>query len=99
VIVPQKGKFTFNGDSRRYTLGMDASDIAKRLAERLSELMTAKGWIQADLARESGMGTGNVTRLLSGRHNPTAPMLAKLSNVFGVDVCELLCPVKPKRKS
>ncbi|MFO0938331.1 MAG: helix-turn-helix transcriptional regulator [Gemmataceae bacterium] len=77
---------------------MEPEEIALRLANKVDELMKARGWIQADLARESGMGTGNVARLLSGKHNPTAPTLAKLATLFEVDVCDLLCPMKGKKR-
>ena len=81
---------------------MEPEEIATRLALNVRRLMAAQDpeWNQERLGRELGTGSGNVVRLLSGRHSPTAQTLAKLATLFGVDVCDLLCSVskKPKKK-
>ena len=70
---------------------MDANEIAQRLAANVKRLMAAQDpqWNQEKLGRELGTGSGNVVRLMSGKHPPTAATLAKIATLFGVDVRDL----------
>lgn len=77
---------------------MEANDVAALLADNLRRLMTLREWNQEQLGKQLGIGSGNVHRLLSGKHPPTASTLAKCATVFEVDLCDLLCPPKKKRK-
>lgn len=79
---------------------MTPLDLAKLFADNIHRLMAEQNppWNQGELARRLEMGTGNVSRLLSGKHAPTSPMITKIATMFGVDICELFCSVKPKKK-
>jgi len=80
---------------------MEALDIAKLLATNLRRLMEAQTppWSQERLGRELEFGSGNASRLMSGKHPPTAATLAKCATLFDIELCDLLCEArKPAKK-
>jgi len=77
---------------------MEAQDIADILAANTKRLMDDRGWSQAELARRMKTHQSNVLRLLEAYYAPSAKQIARVATAFGVELCELLCPTKPKRK-
>ncbi len=77
---------------------MDSADISRLLAENTARLMAARGWTKAELARKLQTHQSNVGRMLAGHYAPSAKTLAEVATVFGVDVCELLCEPKKRKK-
>jgi transcriptional regulator with XRE-family HTH domain len=57
----------------------------------------AKGWSQAKLAGEAGMGVSGVSQIETGARNPSAVTLRKLADALGVDVAEFFpkAPASP----
>lgn len=79
---------------------MEPTDVAIALAESVKRLMVVQNppWKQTDLAEKLGWSQGNVSRMLSAKRAPTSVVLSQLANVFNVELCELLCPSKSKKK-
>lgn len=67
----------------------------------LAELMRKRGYDQVLLSKISGVPRTTITRILSGRANPTLKTLAKISAAFGITVSELRgeAPVETKPES
>jgi transcriptional regulator with XRE-family HTH domain len=62
-----------------------------KFCDRMNELLTEKGWKQADLVRASGMSDAQVYHLCSGRSkNPKLTTLLILMNSFNVTLDELV---------
>lgn len=62
------------------------------LGTRIKELRSIHGLTQEELADRSGLFRTYVSRIESGRANPTLTMLYQIAAAFGVDVRELLTP-------
>ena len=56
------------------------------IAKRISDLLKAKHWSQADLARATGKKTPMVSRWLSGTHNFTIQTIAEIETAFGQSI-------------
>lgn len=65
---------------------IDAPAIAARIRARLSLL----GWSEADLGREIGQKSSNLSRWLTGRARPGTANLIKIARALGVTVDTLL---------
>lgn len=57
--------------------------------ETIREIRRRKGWSQADLARESGIGQDTISGIETGRHNPRPSTLRKIAQAFDVEVEDL----------
>jgi transcriptional regulator with XRE-family HTH domain len=64
-------------------MSMNLGLIIKQLRERHE-------WTQDDLARRAGTTAANVSRIESGKHNPSAELLGSIAYVLGVRVYELM---------
>ncbi len=61
------------------------------LAERIRKRMEEKGWMLADLSRESQVAKGYLWELLDGRaKKPSAETLYKIATALGTSVADLL---------
>lgn len=58
-------------------------------AQRLQQLMERRGWIQADLARHSGLKKDVVSKTLTGRSFPTKASLDAMARALGVPITDL----------
>jgi transcriptional regulator with XRE-family HTH domain len=67
---------------------MDVGGEIRRLRE-------ARGWSQAKLAGETGMGVSGISQIETGARNPSAATLWKISGALGVEVGDLF----PKAQS
>lgn len=56
------------------------------IARRISDLLTAKHWTQADLARATGKKASLVSRWLSGTHNYTIQTIAEIESALGASI-------------
>lgn len=56
------------------------------IAKRISNLMIAKRWSQADLARATGKKAPLVSRWLSGTHNFTIQTIAEIETALGATI-------------
>lgn len=63
---------------------MDKSKRKATTAERLREAMQAGGKKQVDLARETGLEKGSISRYLSGQYEPKQTAINKLAVALNV---------------
>jgi transcriptional regulator with XRE-family HTH domain len=66
----------------------------ERLAARLAELRTERGWSLEELARRSGISRSTLSRLERGEISPTAALLGKLCTVYEQTMSRLLAEVE-----
>ena len=64
-----------------------ALDVEFKFAKNLIEKRLAKGLTQAELAKKLGTKQSAISRLESGRFNPTLGLLSKLARALGAKVC------------
>jgi transcriptional regulator with XRE-family HTH domain len=67
-----------------------AIHYARRIGSRIREYREAKGWTQRDLAGRLDVFAREISRLESGESQPSFLRLVDLSELFGVDVGDLL---------
>src|SRR5271157_6509836 len=60
------------------------------LHEKIKNLRIKKGLSQAELANEIGLSSGHITRLETGKFNPSTEVLKKLSQIFDISADYLL---------
>ncbi|WNI26093.1 XRE family transcriptional regulator [Streptomyces sp. ITFR-16] len=71
-----------------------AGSVDARLAARLAELRTGRGWSLDELARRSGVSRSTLSRLERGELSPTAALLGRLCAVHGRTMSRLLLEVE-----
>lgn len=62
----------------------------QEFSRRLYRLMLAKGWTQAELARQSSVSRDGISGYIRGNHMPTHDKANSLADALGVKVDELL---------
>jgi transcriptional regulator with XRE-family HTH domain len=70
------------------------TSVDARLAARLSELRTERGWSLDELSRHSGASRSTLSRLERGELSPTAAQLGRLCTVHGRTMSRLLTEVE-----
>lgn len=73
---------------------MEPTSVAARLAARLGELRTERGWSLDELSRRSGVSRSTLSRLERGELSPTAAQLGRLCTVYGRTMSRLLTEVE-----
>ncbi|MCA2218316.1 helix-turn-helix domain-containing protein [Jidongwangia harbinensis] len=68
--------------------------LDERLAARLAELRTRRGWSLDDLAGHSGVSRSTLSRLERGEVSPTASLLGRLCTAYGWTASRLLAEVE-----
>lgn len=61
-----------------------------RVAMKITELRTGRGWTKRELAERAGISYGYLWRLEAARQDPTLTVLEKLAKAFKVPVARLL---------
>lgn len=71
---------------------MEKSDLLKNVGKRIQEIRISKGLTQVDLVGkiDGEIDTTNISRIESGRTNPTIFTLYRISNALDVSLIELL---------
>ena len=70
---------------------MEKSDLLKNVGKRIQELRESKGLTQVDLAGKIGVfDTTNVSRIESGRTNPTLYTLYRIAEALEVNLDDLV---------
>ncbi len=72
-------------------------DIEHRIARRLKDLRTARGWSLEDLAGHSGVSRAMISRIERHESSPTAGLLAKLSDALGTTLSALMTDAEAPR--
>ena len=67
-------------------------EMSVAIANRIYEILEAKGMTQKDLARRLGKTETEVSRWLSGTHNLTLATICKVSSALGEDVVTVTAP-------
>jgi len=68
--------------------------MLRRLGINLLRLREARGWHQAETAARCDMKQQQYQQIEAGRVNITVHTLAKLAACFGVDIADLVAPVR-----
>lgn len=74
--------------------GPGVEEVEGRLAARLAELRTARGWSLAELARHTGVSTSTLSRLERAEISPTAALLGRLCAAYERTMSQLLAEVE-----
>ncbi|MDN3058296.1 XRE family transcriptional regulator [Streptomyces sp. SRF1] len=74
--------------------GESAEPLEARLAARLGELRTERGWSLDELARRAGISRSTLSRLERGEISPTAALLNTLCAVYERTMSRLLAEVE-----
>jgi len=69
---------------------IDGATVEQRIAERLKELRSDRGWSLDELARRSGVSRATLSRLENSAISPTTSMLAKLCAAYGLTMSRLM---------
>lgn len=71
---------------------MEKSDLLKNVGKRIQEVRISKGLTQVDLVGkiEGEIDTTNISRIESGRTNPTIFTLYRISRALDVNLIDLL---------
>ena len=64
--------------------------------EKVEQLLRAKGWTRAELAKRAGMTGGGLVHVLGGQGNPRLNTLANMACALGVRVSDLLKEAAPE---
>jgi transcriptional regulator with XRE-family HTH domain len=77
----------------------DSADIERRIATRLGQLRTERGWSLEALAERSGISRATLSRLERGELSPTASMLGRLCTTFGWTLSRLMAEAETRAAS
>jgi transcriptional regulator with XRE-family HTH domain len=77
----------------------DSSEIERRIAARLGQLRTDRGWSLEALAERSGISRATLSRLERGELSPTASMLGRLCTTFGWTLSRLMAEAETRAAS
>lgn len=58
-------------------------DMSMSLSDRIASLMKAQGLSKKELSKKAGISESKLTSILSGTHNFTLSLIARLSDALG----------------
>lgn len=64
-------------------------DLSFGIAERLSEILKAKGLTQKDLAHKLNKRDSEISKWLTGRHNFTTQTIARIQSALGCNLINI----------
>ena len=70
--------------------GATETRFDQRIAQRLKDLRTERGWSLNELARRSAVSRATLSRLENAEVSPTASMLGKLCPAYGLTMSRLI---------
>ncbi|MEE4493459.1 helix-turn-helix domain-containing protein [Streptomyces sp. BE230] len=73
------------------------ADELPGVAPRLRELRRSRGLTLETAAQRAGLSPAHLSRLETGRRQPSLPMLLGLARIYGTTVSELLGEIPPER--
>ena len=77
-------------DTIRYRFGFMLLGVLTPISIRLEGLRTAKGWSQAELARQSGVPQPTISRIEAGTRRVDLDVLERLATALGVNASMLI---------
>lgn len=69
--------------------------LAWSIGQQIKASRERKGWLQEDLANESGIARANIARLERGRHSAHLSTLRRVAKALGLEVDRLLKAPEP----
>nr|WSZ99587.1 XRE family transcriptional regulator [Streptomyces sp. NBC_00857] len=78
--------------------GGEAADELPDVAPRLRELRRGRRLTLEAAARRAGLSPAHLSRLETGRRQPSLPMLLGLARIYGTTISELLGEMPPERE-
>jgi transcriptional regulator with XRE-family HTH domain len=66
------------------------------VGREIRRLREARGWSQAKLAGDTGMGVSGISQIETGARNPSAVTLSKIAEALGVEVGDLFPLGQPR---
>jgi transcriptional regulator with XRE-family HTH domain len=76
-----------------------AAEIERRIAARVGQLRTERGWSLEALAERSGISRATLSRVERGELSPTASMLGCLCTTFGWTLSRLMAEAETRAAS
>ena len=70
-------------------MAVSETQILRILAQRIKDLVTAKGWTQEEFAERAATQCSYLADLELGRRSPWVRTLVRVANAFGIAVQEL----------
>ena len=80
-------------------IATESAEIERRIAARLGQLRTDRGWSLDALAERSGISRATLSRLERGELSPTASMLGRLCTTFGWTLSRLMAEAETRAAS
>jgi transcriptional regulator with XRE-family HTH domain len=77
----------------------ESAEIERRIATRLGQLRTERGWSLEALAERAGISRATLSRLERGELSPTASMLGRLCTSFGWTLSRLMAEAETRAAS
>jgi transcriptional regulator with XRE-family HTH domain len=74
-------------------------DVKERIAHRLKEERLARGWSLDELAARSQVSRAMISKIERGASTPTAVLLARLAEAFGLPMSALMHGAQPRNGS
>lgn len=75
------------------------SEAMQLFRDRVRRILEARHITIKDLADTAGTNRPYLSKVLSGRHDPTIPFAEEVAKALGVNLVELLSPEKNSKKS
>jgi len=72
-------------------------NFTQRLADRLRLERSGRNWSLADMAERSGVAKATISKIERGEASPTAVILVRLANAFGLTFAGLMLRVEGER--
>jgi transcriptional regulator with XRE-family HTH domain len=70
--------------------------VERRIAERLGQLRSERGWSLDDVAERTGISRATLSRIERSELSPTAAMLGKLCSVYGWTLSRLMADAETR---
>lgn len=71
----------------------------KKLGRRISEIRKIKGITQEGLAEKADLTVSYISKIETGKKNPTIAVIEKIAQAMGVDIYQLFVNLEPELMS
>lgn len=74
-------------------------DHLKRLGQRIARIRKIKKITQEELAERSNLTMSYISKIETGKKNPTMAVIEKIADGLGMDTCQLFTNLEPELMS